>query len=65
MKIRIWKQIVDLGDGSHATNIFPSREAAYEGYDEEGFCLICPEVPIEVESEILDVADFEVVEDDK
>lgn len=39
-----------------------SREAAHEGYDEEGFCLISPEVPIQVESEVIDITDFEVVD---
>lgn len=61
MKIRIWKQITDLGDGSSSTQIFASREEAYEGYDDEGFDLTYPEVPIEVDSEILDITGFEVV----
>lgn len=63
MKIKIWKQIVDLGDGSSVTNIFPTREKAYEGYDEEGFHLKYPDVPIEVESEVLDITGFEAVYD--
>lgn len=64
MKINIWKQIVDLGDGSSTTNIFPTRADAYEGYDEDGFCLISPEVPIQVESEIMDITGFEFLDAD-
>ncbi len=61
MKIKIWKQIVDCGDGSTTTNIFPTKEEAFEGYDEEGFDLEYPDIPIEVEEGVLDITRFEVV----
>ena len=62
MRYRIWKQTIDLGDGSSSTNIFPTREEAFEGYDEEGFCLTsCPEVPIEVEESFFDTTGYEVI----
>lgn len=61
MKIKIWVRIQDLGDGSSASTNFKSREEAYEGFDEDGFCLICPGAPIEVEETIFDTAGFEVV----
>ena len=55
----IWTAIIDHGDGSHGVRHFPSEEALRSCLElDEYDCSPKYEIPVEVQSRIIDLSDF-------
>lgn len=57
MKTKVWYRIVDLGDGSSSVGLYPTKELAWEGLDEDGFDSF-GEIPCQVDYTEINLEDF-------
>ena len=61
MKLKVWYRITDLGDGSSSAQLYPTKELAWEGLDEDGFETedgYTMDVPCEVDYSVIDTEEY-------